>query len=57
MEVQNQVSPEKNIRPYKKAKYRINNLPWVYDNERCPNGDDFAGDMGETAYKLEIVIE
>lgn len=45
------------IRPYKKAKYRINNLPWVYDNEKCPNGDDFAGNMGEAAYKLEIIIE
>lgn len=45
------------IRPYKKAKYRINNLPWVYDNEKCPNGDDFAGNMGEAAYKLEVVIE
>lgn len=42
---------------YKRAKYRINNLPWVYDTERCPNGDDFAGNMGENAYKLEIVIE
>ena len=42
---------------YKKAKYRINNLPWVYDNEKCPNGDDFAGNMGEAAYKLEVVIE
>lgn len=42
---------------YKKAKYRINNLPWVYDNEKCSNGDDFAGNIGETAFKLEVVIE
>ena len=41
----------------KKAKYRINNLPWVYNTQKCPNGDDFAGNMGENAYKLEITIE
>lgn len=42
---------------YKKAKYRVNDLPWVYDTEKCSNGDDFAGNMGENAYKLEITIE
>lgn len=42
---------------YKRAKYRINGLPWVYDVEKCPNGDDFAGDMGVNAYRLEIEIE
>lgn len=41
----------------KKAKYRINNLPWVYNTQKCPNGDDFAGNIGENAYKLEITIE
>jgi len=41
----------------KKAKYRVNNLPWVYNTEKCPNGDDFAGDMNWAAYKLEITIE
>lgn len=42
---------------YKKAKYRVNRLPWVYDTEKCPNGDDFAGDMGKTATTLEVTIE
>lgn len=42
---------------YQRAKYRINSLPWVYDTEKCPNGDDFAGTMGKDAYRLEIEIE
>lgn len=42
---------------YKKAKYRVNNLPWVYDNEKDANGEDYAGNMGENAYKFEITIE
>lgn len=45
------------IRPFKKAKYRINNYPWVYDNEKCPNGDDFAGEYGVTATELRVTIE
>lgn len=45
------------IRPYKKAKYRINKLPWMYDNEKDASGDDFAGIMGQDAYRLEIIIE
>ena len=45
------------IRPYKKAKYRVNNLPWQYDNEPDANGDTFAGIIGRNAYKLEIIIE
>ena len=45
------------IRPYKKAKYRVNNYPWVYDNEKCPNGDDFAGEYGVTATELRVTIE
>ena len=45
------------IRPYKKVKYRINGLPWMYDNEKDASGDDFAGIMGQDAYRLEIIIE
>lgn len=45
------------IRPYKKAKYRINNLPWQYDDERTKGQDGYAGNIGEAAYRLEIVIE
>ena len=45
------------IRPFKKAKYRVNNMPWMHDNEPDVNGDTFAGMMGQYIYKLEIVIE
>jgi hypothetical protein len=46
-----------NIRPFKKAKYRINNLPWQYDDEKGKGQDGYAGNMGQNAFKLEIVIE
>lgn len=39
------------IRPYKRAKYRANNLPWVYDDT------DFAGVMGRNITKFQITIE
>jgi len=42
---------------YKKAKYRINNLPFQYDIETTNGQDGYAGNMGENAYKLEIIIE
>ena len=42
---------------YQRAKYRINGLPWVYDTEKCKNGDNFAGTIGRDAYRLEIEIE
>ena len=42
---------------YKKAKYRINNLPWQYDDEKTKGQDGYAGNMGQSAYKLEIIIE
>lgn len=45
------------IRPYKKAKYRVNNYPWVYDTEPCANGDDFAGEYGVNATEIRITIE
>jgi hypothetical protein len=45
------------IRPFKKAKYRINNLPWQYDDEKGKGQDGYAGNMGQNAFKLEIVIE
>lgn len=46
-----------NIRPYKKAKYRVNDLPWMYDNEPDASGDTFAGVIGRDVVKLEITIE
>ena len=45
------------IRPYKQAKYRINNLPWQIDDKVGKGYDGYAGNMGENAYKLEIIIE
>ena len=49
------------IRPYKKAKYRVNDLPWQYDNEtgKDPNGkkqDGYAGIEGVPMTKFEIEI-
>ena len=46
-----------NIRPYKKAKYRVNNLPWQYDNEKTKGQDGYAGILGKNITKLEIIIE
>lgn len=45
------------IRPYKKAKYKINNYPYQYDNEKTKCQDGYAGVMGVTATKFQIVIE
>lgn len=47
----------KNIRPYKKAKYKVNNYPYQYDNEKTKGQDGYAGVMGVTATKFQIVIE
>ena len=50
-----------NIRPYKKAKYKINNYSWQYDNEtkNSPEGkkqDGYAGMFGVNATKFQIII-
>lgn len=45
------------IRPYKKAKYKINNYHYQYDNEKTKCQDGYAGVMGVTATKFQIVIE
>lgn len=44
------------IRPYKKAKYRINNYDWQYDTEKTNGQDGYAGSKGVTATKFEIEI-
>lgn len=44
------------IRPYKKTKYSVNDLPYMYDNEPDSNGDDFAGIYGTSAKKIKIEI-
>ena len=49
-------TPE-NIRPYKKAKYKINNYSWQYDNEKTNNQDGYAGSLGVPATKFQIIIE
>lgn len=45
------------IRPYKKAKYKVNNYPWQYDNEKTNGQDGYAGKLGTPATKFQIVIE
>ena len=45
------------IRPYKKAKYKVNNYPYQYDNEKGNGMDGYAGVYGVTATKFQIVIE
>ena len=44
------------IRPYKKAKYKVNEYPWQYDNERTNNQDGYAGLFGTNIVKFQIVI-
>lgn len=46
-----------NIRPYKKAKYKINNYSWQYDNEKTHGQDGYAGVFGVNATKFQIIIE
>lgn len=46
-----------NIRPYKKAKYKVNNYSYQYDNEKTNGQDGFAGVIGVPVTKFQIVIE
>ncbi|MCI9434085.1 MAG: N-acetylmuramoyl-L-alanine amidase [Bacilli bacterium] len=45
------------IRPFKKAKYKVNDYPFQYDNETSNGQDGYAGEIGVTATKFQIVIE
>lgn len=45
------------IRPYKKAKYKVNNYTWQYDDEYDAYGENFAGVYGVPATELRITIE
>jgi len=45
------------IRPYMRAKYKINDYPWQYDDERRNGQDGYAGALGVTATKFQIIIE
>lgn len=45
------------IRPYKKAKYKVNDYSYQYDNEKSNNQDGYAGVFGVDMVKFQIVIE
>lgn len=45
------------IRPYRKAKYKVNNYPYQYDNETTNGQDGFGGVFGVPVTKFEITIE
>ena len=45
------------IRPFKRAKYKVNNYDWQYDDEKTNNQDGYAGVFGVTATKLQVTIE
>ena len=45
------------IRPYKKAKYKVNDYDWQYDTETTGGQDGFAGSCGYYAKKIQICIE
>ena len=45
------------IRPYKKAKYKVNDYPYQLDNEKGNGMDGYAGVYGVNATKFQIVIE
>ena len=44
------------IRPYKRAKYKVNEYPWQYDNEQDRGQDGYAGVFGVNVTKLQIEI-
>lgn len=50
-------STPNNIRPYKKAKYKVNNYGWQYDTETKNGLDGYAGLFGKNITKLQIVIK
>lgn len=45
------------IRPYKKAKYKVNNYGWQYDTETKNGQDGYAGVIGVVVTKLKATIE
>ncbi len=46
-----------NIKPYKKAKYKVNSYSWQYDTETKNGQDGYAGLFGKNVTKLQITIE
>lgn len=45
------------VRPYKKAKYKVNNYDWQHDDETMNGQDGYAGVFGVVATKFQIAIE
>jgi len=45
------------VRPFKRAKYKVNNYGWQYDNETGKGQDGYAGVYGVNATKVQITIE
>lgn len=45
------------VRPYKKAKYKVNNYDWQHDDETMNGQDGYAGLFGVAATKFQIVIK
>lgn len=45
------------IRPYKKAKYKVNNYSYQYDNEKTNGQDGYAGVIGVPVTKFQMIIE
>ncbi len=45
------------IKPYKKAKYKVNDYPYQYDNEIANGQDGYAGVFGVNVVKFQIIIE
>lgn len=45
------------IRPYKKAKYKVNNYSWQHDTDTDKGQDGYAGLFGKNVTKFQITIE
>lgn len=45
------------IRPYKKAKYKVNNYGWQHDTDDDNGQDGYAGVIGVTVTKLRVSVE
>lgn len=45
------------IRPFRRAKYSINNYEWQYDDERINGQDGYAGIPGVAALSIRMIIE
>ena len=45
------------IRPYKKAVYKVNNYGWQHDTETKNGQDGYAGLFGNNVTKLQVTIE